>query len=595
MRPSSDTLLVWAAARCTYGCEACPIDSAAAPQGADAAALHKELVAVRDREGRLVLLVGGEPFLRPDILRLVATIRADGCAPGIVTTGSALAYPQVRQKLLRAGLSYMRVQLFGCGEPHDRAAAVSSAYDAVIAGVRAWINEAGAQCDTDLALTLRGRGVGDLVSEVRKLAEDVGSPDIQLIIAADRLGEAEFADAAAALSNWNDDPELPMLIWEGLAEPVAPAEMLAVPPLRPYFVGEAPRATCLGVVEEVTARLDAVTPRVRSNSFNFIRSTVAVPFAERAVDCTAHQQGTEDPARSLWLGEDGRELVQYQTDTADFDSSEVARVKDDWSHLFVDRAEVGVLDDFREGMRRVLPDPVCTTCDHRDRCARRYRVIDGQPFATEESWIADYVTRLRGRVLDVGCGEQLYRDEIVPLVRSGVLSYTGLDPDEPSLNEWREVLPEGRFIQGGIEDLQAEPASYDRVLCLRSLNHVFDLDEAIARMAALLKPGGQLLIVETTPFAMLRHQEQVAAADRAPRAGHQHYRNVTSEDVLAVCPASLPAGASTIIRPVSILRMSGFSCSNVLTEPGGSVLCTTRRPLLLRVSIIWLLVFAELP
>jgi hypothetical protein len=67
---------------------------------------------------------------------------------------------------------------------------------------------------------------------------------------------------------------------------------------------------------------------------------------------------------------------------------------------------------------------------------------------------------------------------------------------------------------------------------LRSLNHVADLDEALARMASYLKPGGMLLIVETTPFAMLRTAEQVAAADRAPRAGHQHFRNVASEEVL---------------------------------------------------------------
>jgi hypothetical protein len=31
---------------------------------------------------------------------------------------------------------------------------------------------------------------------------------------------------------------------------------------------------------------------------------------------------------------------------------------------------------------------------------------------------------------------------------------------------------------------------------------------------------------------MLRRAEQIAAADRAPRAGHQHFRNCASEDVL---------------------------------------------------------------
>jgi len=142
------------------------------------------------------------------------------------------------------------------------------------------------------------------------------------------------------------------------------------------------------------------------------------------------------------------------------------------------------------------------------------------------------VSGLRGRVLDVGCGEQLYRHVLAPLLRTGTIDYTGLDPDEPSLVSARAALPEGRFHLAGIEGFAGPAAAYDRILCLRSLNHVRDLDEALSCMSRLLKPGGTLLIVETTPFAMLRRPEQIAAADRAPRAGHQHFRNVASDDVL---------------------------------------------------------------
>src|SRR5262249_18518849 len=202
------------------------------------------------------------------------------------------------------------------------------------------------------------------------------------------------------------------------------------------------------------------------------------------------------------------------------------------SHVFLDRAPAGVLDDFTEGMRRIFPDITCERCDHRTHCARRFEIVEGPPYAREEAWIADHIARLRGAVLDVGCGEQLYRDELAPLVRSGVLQYTGLDPDEVSLAVLRTALPEGEFHVGEIEDFQGRAASYDHIMSLRSLNHVVDLDEALARMAWLLKPGGSLLLVECTPCAMLRRAEQVAAADRAPRAGHQHLRNVASEEVL---------------------------------------------------------------
>jgi len=218
--------------------------------------------------------------------------------------------------------------------------------------------------------------------------------------------------------------------------------------------------------------------------------------------------------------------------SADFTSAEIAHVKSESSHVFVDRAAPGVLDDFKNGMRRVLPEPACDACAHRSACGHRFRLVDGEPFAREEARIADHIGRLRGRVFDVGCGEQLYRDELAALLRTGAIVYTGLDPDAESLARLHAALPEARLLTGDIEHFEGEPASCDHVLCLRALNHVSDVDTALSRMARLLEPGGSLLLVEMTPFAMLRRAEQVAAADRAPRAGHQHFRNLTSDDVL---------------------------------------------------------------
>lgn len=273
-------------------------------------------------------------------------------------------------------------------------------------------------------------------------------------------------------------------------------------------------------------------PATRANSFNYVRTATTVPWTADAAACTAHAHGADrDPLRALWLVE-GDRLTRYVTDTGDFSDAEIARVKSEWSHLFVDRAAPGVLDDFKSGMRRALPDPVCDPCPHRSGCGRRFHVVDGEPFAREEARIAALVAGLRGRVLDVGCGEQLYRDELAALLGAGTIDYTGLDPDEESLARLRAAVPDARLLVGDIEHFDVEPASYDHVLCLRALNHVLDLDEALSRMARALVPGGSLLLVEMTPFAMLRRAEQVDAADRAPRAGHQHFRNLASEDVL---------------------------------------------------------------
>jgi len=281
----------------------------------------------------------------------------------------------------------------------------------------------------------------------------------------------------------------------------------------------------------MATRSNAGSRQTQPNSFNFMRTGTFVPYAIKVSDCTAYLAGERDPLRHLWLIE-GESLVLYATDTGDFPSREIARIKDEWNHLFLDRAAAGVLDDFVQGMRRVVADPLCQGCLHRTRCGRRFRVVEGPPFAREEAWIADYISGLRGRVLDVGCGEQLYQQQLAPLLSSGAVEYTGLDPDATSLARIRSALPQGRFHLGGIEDFDGDEGSYDSILCLRSLNHVVDVDEALRRMTRLVTPGGGLLIVETTPFAMLRRPEQVAAADQAPRAGHQHFRNLKSQDVV---------------------------------------------------------------
>ena len=287
-------------------------------------------------------------------------------------------------------------------------------------------------------------------------------------------------------------------------------------------------------VDELVPFASQWTPaaKTRANSFNYVRTETSVAWTAAADACTAHAgSGGLDPARQLWLVE-GDRLTRYVTDTGDFTDAELTRVKSELSHLFVDRAAPGVLDDFKTGMRRVVPDPLCGSCAKGTACGRRFRVVDGEPFAREEAWIADRIGKLRGRVLDVGCGEQLYRDELAALLRAGTIAYTGLDPDAESLTRLGAALPEARLHVGDIEHFEGEAASYDHVLCLRALNHVLDLDEALSRMRRLLRPGGSLLLVEMTPFAMLRRTEQVAAADRAPRAGHQHFRNLASEDVL---------------------------------------------------------------
>ena len=93
------------------------------------------------------------------------------------------------------------------------------AFEQALAGVRAWMEEGGAQCDVDVALTMRQRSIDTLVSEVEELAREIPSA-AQIVIAIDPARASERTGstraAVAAFAEWNDDQTRPLLAWEGL-------------------------------------------------------------------------------------------------------------------------------------------------------------------------------------------------------------------------------------------------------------------------------------------------------------------------------------------------------------------------------------------
>ncbi|HEY3359898.1 MAG TPA: methyltransferase domain-containing protein, partial [Polyangia bacterium] len=526
-------------------------------------AAARALAGARERSGGLAVVLGGEPFVRRDLFRLLEAVRRAGFAPGLVTNGRALAYDEARRRLRDAGLAYLRVQLFGWEATHDEVTGGPGSFRQALDGLAAFAGEDEAGVDLEIGLTLSPRTLPEARVIAARLAGRFPRPEVHLAFAVAGLDEAPgagpaLAAAVASLAEWNRRSFGPLLVWEGLPECLAPAPAhLRRPALRRTFAGcrEAPPATCLGrrrwppplVTRScggcaARARCPGVpaagfTPRAAgvpdgraaANSFNFVHRR-ALPPAATAAACAA-DRACPDPDRALVLAGDAG-LALYETDTADFSPADVRRVKRDLGHLFLDRSATAALDDFVDSVRRVTADPFCDPCDRRDGCGRRYRVDPEPPFRRDERWIAAWIGRLRGRVLDVGCGEQLYKDVLAPLVRAGTIEYHGLDPDAPSIEALRRAVPEGHYTVGPIETYHHRPRYFDHILALRSLNHLVDVGEAFARMVELLRPMGTLLIAECTPFALLRESRQVDYADRQPRAGHQHLRNWDSWDTL---------------------------------------------------------------
>lgn len=119
------------------------------------------------------------------------------------------------------------------------------------------------------------------------------------------------------------------------------------------------------------------------------------------------------------------------------------------------------------------------------------------------------------RVIDIACGTGMHAIE---LARRGY-KVVGADPSAPMIERARENASdagvEARFLVAGFGELAEKLAlsgQFDAALCLgNSLPHALgagDLDDALADFAAVLRPGGLLLIQSRNFDAVLARRER---------------------------------------------------------------------------------------
>lgn len=536
-------------------------------------AIVHDLGAARDAGARLAVLVGGEPTLRRDLPKLLRAARDLGLGVGLVTNGRTLVYPQLRQRLVAAGVVYVQVGLHGAtAATHDGLVGVPGAFAQTTDGLRALLAEAPGSLRVDVACTVARStlpelgALADLVTGWRRTA----SLSLRFVAPVSGLAVDEWPAAddvaetlAAALLHANGVGADVQVTWEGFPPCLLDAhaqlrdELLryGVPAFGPDADGGALaheatgsrshpypcqeclyEYTCPGAPAAFLARDGEAhlrpTKAVRANSFNyeFIRDISG--FRIKAGDCSAKDLAFDgDPVRSVLLAHDDR-VSLYHSPTSDFTDAELRHVKDGVQQLYVDLSAGAALFDFMTDVRRVRFHDECGGCPDRARCSAAVVVDPDPPFAREERWLRKEVSRTFGRVLDVGCGEQPYGDEIAEGIRTGRIEYHGLDPDEESLEKFRAKAVGGTLHQGTIEDFDWEDGYFDYVLAFRSLNHFHDMERAVGRIARLLRPEGMLYLCDSPPFGMLRTPKQVRYADENAPHGHEHFRNWTSHQLV---------------------------------------------------------------
>jgi SAM-dependent methyltransferase len=96
-------------------------------------------------------------------------------------------------------------------------------------------------------------------------------------------------------------------------------------------------------------------------------------------------------------------------------------------------------------------------------------------------------------VLDVGCGEGLLLERLVPFART----VTGIDPDQASIQRAAARLKGSdntRLVSGDFITTDFSGAEFDLICFVASLHHM-DSRKALEKAKSLLRPGGRIIVI----------------------------------------------------------------------------------------------------
>ena len=172
-------------------------------------------------------------------------------------------------------------------------------------------------------------------------------------------------------------------------------------------------------------------------------------------------------------------------------------------------------------------------------------------FANANNWKAYFASVLRdvivGDVLEVGAG---IGETTRRLLDGRQRSWLCLEPDPrlaATASQWAKsatASPRPEVKVGTTSDFDASPR-FDAILYIDVLEHIEHDREEVARAAALLKPGGNLIVLSPA------FQQLFSEFDRSVG----HYRRYTRASLAAVMPPSLRR------RTLRYLDCVGFAAS----------------------------------
>ena len=523
----------------------------------------------------MVVLSGGEPTARPELVRWAAKSAALGMDFGLVTNGRMLAYPELVERLLKYRLKYVYMSLHGGTARVHNLMVRADAFDQTHAAVK---NLAGRGLDFTVNTVVTRQNVEHL-----KPVVDAMLPFHDAVLkfsmvqpkgGADKLFEHIIPPVALVAARVREAIEYglarthgegPHFAHDGIPFCLLPghesryddlkthrfATMIEVDEGDFFPVDDRAkvqpekcsacslRGPCPGLYagyREIHGEdeISPVTDRPRSNSFHYTFEASAGTLRSNDFrDCPVYRDGTTpwDRGRVMFVRHEDR-LGRFRTDSRDFTDLEIEHTKHALGQVYLDVSRKPAPDDFARDLRHLVRSAVCARCPERDRCAGIFEPVAEDVFTRDDAHVRELLAALEGDVLDVGCGEGPYVGVMADGALAGRIRYTGIDPDPARVETLRAQWPWATLHVTTAEALTPD-ALYDHVTVLRSWNHLRNPVRAVETFARMLRPGATLTVVDNVAFGLVRGRRHAREAENSS-AAFEHYRNDGATEAHAV-------------------------------------------------------------
>ncbi|MEZ4340185.1 MAG: radical SAM protein [Sandaracinaceae bacterium] len=543
---------------------------------AEAAEVHAKIERAKRLGHRMVVLSGGEPTIRPELVAWAAHVAKLDMDFGLVTNGRMLSYPALVDQLVARRLRYVYLSLHGgTAKVHDlmvRSEAFEQTFGAI--GV---LSGRGLDFTVNCVITRHNvehlRGLVDAVrpyEDVRlkySMVEPKGGgaalfehlmPKVSRV--AEKVRDAIDYGRSIGVHRVTHGA-IPLCLMKGYEDCFDDLKthrfrtMIEVGEPDFYPVDDLnkvqPEATCRGCsasgpcpglyrgYDEAfgSGELTPIPDRPRSNSFSWVH-VAAVRPAEGCPLLAGEGVTPWDRGRDLFVRHGGR-VARFRAETRDFSDVEIATIKHDLGQVYLDVSRgKDAPDDFGRDLRPLERSALCDGCPERAGCTGLFEPrLDADPFTRDDARVRALLAALEGDVLDVGAGHGRYHDLLSAL--GDAVRYAAIDPDPEAIEALRARYPDATVGTGESWAAAVAPASLDHVLVLRSWNHLVD-PRAFARgVARALRPGGQVLVVDDAAFGLARTRAQASRAESGS-AGFEHYRNDVAADAARVFAEAAP-------------------------------------------------------